>query len=191
MRLAINLIIIILIFFILQQFFGVVVPKYNELLRLSEDKNVAENKLKKIEIFKSAIEKIANDPMALKIYETKKQGILDLYLPTDFQDYELILIINTIFRSSGLGEPNIYQFSDDKISLPNIPSAQLTKKVFEVSFKASLNDLLNLLKNFENYSRFFEIENLDIKKEDNLLGIKMKVAYFYLSQIKPKALEGK
>jgi len=191
MRLAINLIIIILIFFILQQFFGVVVPKYKELLRLSEDKNVAENKLKKIEIFKSAIEKIANDPMALKIYETKKQGILDLYLPTDFQDYELILIINTIFRSSGLGEPNIYQFSDDKISLPNIPSAQLTKKVFEVSFKASLNDLLNLLKNFENYSRFFEIENLDIKKEDNLLGIKMKVAYFYLSQIKPKALEGK
>ncbi|MEM0231618.1 MAG: hypothetical protein QXG78_00710, partial [Candidatus Methanomethyliaceae archaeon] len=181
----------ILIFFILQQFFGVVVPKYNELLRLSEDKNVAENKLKKIEIFKSAIEKIANDPMALKIYETKKQGILDLYLPTDFQDYELILIINTIFRSSGLGEPNIYQFSDDKISLPNIPSAQLTKKVFEVSFKASLSDLLNLLKNFENYSRFFEIENLDIKKEDNLLGIKMKVAYFYLSQIKPKALEEK
>lgn len=191
MRLAINLIIIILIFFILQQFFGVVVPKYKELLRLSEDKNVAENKLKKIEIFKSAIEKIANDPTVLKIYETKKQGILDLYLPTDFQDYELILIINTIFRSSGLGEPNIYQFSDDKISLPNIPSAQLTKKVFEVSFKASLNDLLNLLKNFENYSRFFEIENLDIKKEDNLLGIKMKVAYFYLSQIKPKALEGK
>lgn len=190
MKLAINLLIIILIFFIIHQFFNSILPKYNELVKLSIDKNEAKNKLKKVELFKKTLDKIINDPSSLKIYKAKEEGLLDLYLPTKFEDFELILIINTLFRSSGLGEPNVFTFSEGAIKLPNIPSAELTKKSFDISLKASLNDLLNLLTNFENYSRFFEIENLDIKKEENnLLGIRMSISYFYLSQIKQKALE--
>lgn len=187
MRLAIYLLILILIFFIIQQFVGLIIPKYNELLKLSQEKNEAENKLKKVEIFKDLINKIMNDPTSLKIYEAKKQGLLDLYLPTKFEDFELVLIINAIFRSSGLGEPNVYKFSEEKISIPNISGVELTKKTFEVSFKSSFNDLVNLLKNFENYSRFFEVENLSIKKEENnLLGIQLTISYFYLSKVETK-----
>ena len=190
MRLAISLIILILIFFIVQQFFGVLVPKYNDLLKSSQDKNEAVNKLHKVELIKNKINEILNKDVIPKIYSAEKEGWLDLYLPKKYEDYELTLMINALFRSSNLGEPNVYKFSDEKLEIPNIPSLVINKKVFEVSFKSNLNDLLTLLSNIENYSRFFEVESLDIKKEENnLLGVKIKLAYFYLGGIKPYTFE--
>ena len=190
MRLAVSLIILILIFFIVQQFLGVVVPKYNDLIKSAQDKNEAINKLNKVESIKKKINEIVSKEIFPKIYSAEKDGLLDLYLPKKYEDYELILIINALFRSSNLGEPNVYKFEEDKIELPNISSVIINKKIFEVSFKATLNDLLLLLSNIENYSRFFEVESLSIKKEENnLLGVKIKLAYFYLGGIKPYSFE--
>lgn len=189
MRLAVNLLIIVLLFAIINQIITRVVPAYRELLKSSEQKNEALNKLKNLEIIKKGLEDILNSQDAGYIYEFKKEGLLDIYLPTQFKDYELILLVNTIFRSSNLEEPNIYSFKDGEIEIPDIPSVKIGKKTFEVNFITNYENLINLLSNFENYSRFFDIENLSIKKaEEGKLNVSASISYMYLSQIKPPSI---
>lgn len=186
MRLAVNLLIIILVFIIINQALVNLLPAYRELLKSSENKNEVLNQLKKIEIFKKDLEAIINSPNTKYIYEAKQQGLLDIYLPSQFNDYELIILVNTIFRSSGLEEPNVYEFQDGLKDIPNLPSLKIGKKTFRVNFVTNYENLLNLLSNLENYSRFFEIENISIKKsEEGKLNIQATISYLYLSQIKP------
>ena len=187
MRLFASLLIIILIFVNVQQFFGALIPAYKNYLKSVQNKNETYNKLRKVEFigkfFDDLKNKKANELSSINQIEEK--GELDILLPKKFEDYELVLIINSIFRSSGFNDPNIYQFQEEKLNHPQLSFLNLIKKNFSIKTVGSYGDLINLIKNFENHSRIFEFNKLNLSKAEDKIDLNADLGVYYLGEIKP------
>jgi len=187
MRLFVSLLIIVLIFVNIQQFFGALIPAYKNYLKSVQNKNEAYNKLKKVEFigkfFDDLKNKKANEISSINQIEEK--GELDILLPQKFEDYELVLIINSIFRSSGFNDPNIYQFQEEKLNHPQLSFLNLIKKNFSIKMVGSYGDVINLIKNFENHSRIFEFNKVNLSKAEDKIDLNADLGAYYLGEIKP------
>ncbi|MFZ8848463.1 MAG: hypothetical protein ACO2O4_04500 [Minisyncoccia bacterium] len=187
MRLFASLLIIVLIFVNVQQFFGALIPAYKNYLKSVQNKNETYNKLRKVEFigkfFDDLKNKKANELSSINQIEEK--GELDILLPKKFEDYELVLIINSIFRSSGFNDPNIYQFQEEKLNHPQLSFLNLIKKNFSIKTVGSYGDLINLIKNFENHSRIFEFNKLNLSKAEDKIDLNADLGVYYLGEIKP------
>jgi Tfp pilus assembly protein PilO len=187
MRLFVSLLIIVLIFVNIQQFFGALIPAYKNYLKSVQNKNEAYNKLKKVEFigkfFDDLKNKKANEISSINQIEEK--GELDILLPQKFEDYELVLIINSIFRSSGFNDPNIYQFQEEKLNHPQLSFLNLIKKNFSIKMVGSYGDVINLMKNFENHSRIFEFNKVNLSKAEDKIDLNADLGAYYLGEIKP------
>ena len=187
MRLFASLLIIVLIFVNVQQFFGALIPAYKNYLKSVQSKNETYNKLRKVEFigkfFDDLKNKKANELSSINQIEEK--GELDILLPKKFEDYELVLIINSIFRSSGFNDPNIYQFQEEKLNHPQLSFLNLIKKNFSIKTVGSYGDLINLIKNFENHSRIFEFNKLNLSKAEDKIDLNADLGVYYLGEIKP------
>jgi Tfp pilus assembly protein PilO len=187
MRLFASLLIIVLIFVNVQQFFGALIPAYKNYLKSVQNKNETYNKLRKVEFigkfFDDLKNKKANELSSINQIEEK--GELDILLPKKFEDYELVLIINSIFRSSGFNDPNIYQFQEEKLNHPQLSFLNLIKKNFSIKTVGSYGDLINLIKNFENHSRIFEFNKLNLSKAEEKIDLSAELGVYYLGEIKP------
>jgi Tfp pilus assembly protein PilO len=187
MRLFVSLLIIVLIFLNIQQFFGALIPAYKNYLKSVQNKNEAYNKLKKVEFigkfFDDLKNKKANEISSINQIEEK--GELDILLPQKFEDYELVLIINSIFRSSGFNDPNIFQFQEEKLNHPQLSFLNLIKKNFSIKMVGSYGDVINLIKNFENHSRIFEFNKINLSKAEDKTDLNADLGVYYLGEIKP------
>ena len=187
MRLFASLLIIVLIFVNIQQFFSALIPAYKNYLKSVQNKNEAYNKLKKVEFigkfFDDLKNKKANEISSINQIEEK--GELDILLPQKFEDYELVLIINSIFRSSGFNDPNIYQFQEEKLNHPQLSFLNLIKKNFSIKMVGSYGDVINLIKNFENHSRIFEFNKINLSKAEDKIDLSADLGVYYLGEIKP------
>ncbi len=187
MRLFVSLLIIVLIFVNVQQFFGALIPAYKNYLKSVQNKNETYNKLRKVEFigkfFDDLKNKKANELSSINQIEEK--GELDILLPKKFEDYELVLVINSIFRSSGFNDPNIYQFQEEKLNHPQLSFLNLIKKNFSIKTVGSYGDLINLIKNFENHSRIFEFNKLNLSKAEDKIDLSADLGVYYLGEIKP------
>ena len=187
MRLFVSLLIIVLIFVNIQQFFGALIPAYKNYLKSVQNKNESYNKLRKVEFigkfFDDLKNKKANELSSINQIEEK--GELDILLPKKFEDYELVLIINSIFRSSGFNDPNIFQFQEEKLNHPQLSFLNLIKKNFSIKTVGSYGDLINLIKNFENHSRIFEFNKLNLNKAEDKIDLSADLGVYYLGEIKP------
>lgn len=187
MRLFVSLLIIVLIFVNIQQFFGALIPAYKNYLKSVQNKNEAYNKLRKVEFigkfFDDLKNKKANEISSINQIEEK--GELDILLPKKFEDYELVLIINSIFRSSGFNDPNIFQFQEEKLNHPQLSFLNLIKKNFSIKTPGSYGDLINLIKNFENHSRIFEFNKINLSKAEDKIDLSADLGVYYLGEIKP------
>lgn len=187
MRLFASLLIIVLIFVNVQQFFGALIPAYKNYLKSVQNKNETYNKLRKVEFigkfFDDLKNKKANELSSINQIEEK--GELDILLPKKFEDYELVLIINSIFRSSGFNDPNIHQFQEEKLNHPQLSFLNLIKKNFSIKTVGSYGDLINLIKNFENHSRIFEFNKLNLSKAEDKIDLSADLGVYYLGEIKP------
>jgi Tfp pilus assembly protein PilO len=187
MRLFASLLIIVLIFVNVQQFFGALIPAYKNYLKSVQNKNETYNKLRKVEFigkfFDDLKNKKANELSSINQIEEK--GELDILLPKKFEDYELVLIINSIFRSSGFNDANIYQFQEEKLNHPQLSFLNLIKKNFSIKMVGSYGDLINLIKNFENHSRIFEFNKINLRKAEEKIDLSAELGVYYLGEIKP------
>jgi Tfp pilus assembly protein PilO len=187
MRLFVSLLIIVLIFVNIQQFFNALIPAYKNYLKSVQNKNEAYNKLKKVEFigkfFDDLKNKKANEISSINQIEEK--GELDILLPQKFEDYELVLIINSIFRSSGFNDPNIYQFQEEKLNHPQLSFLNLIKKNFSIKMVGNYGDVINLIKNFENHSRIFEFNKINLSKAEDKIDLSADLGVYYLGEIKP------
>ncbi|MGC8981657.1 MAG: hypothetical protein ACP5JU_01780 [Minisyncoccia bacterium] len=181
MRLFINLIIVILIFIALILFLNSFIPAYKNYSVSVQNKNEALNKLSKTSLVNQLISGLLQKDEIKKIYATEEKGYFDFYIPKKFNDYDLTLLINSIFRSSGFPEPNIYQFKQEEISIPNLENHKILKVSFDVNQSGRYDDILNLIKNFENHSRIFKINSLTLtKKENNLIEANINISTYYM-----------
>jgi len=187
MRLFINLLIIILIFVNIQQFFNNLAPAYKNYLNSVQNKNEAYNKFRQVEFIGKFFDDFKNQKIneLSSINQIEEKGELDILLPKKFEDYELVLIINSIFRSSGFNDPNIYQFQEEKLSHPQLSFLNLLKKNFSFKIEGTYGDIVNLIKNFENHSRIFEINNLSLSREEDKISLEANLGVYYLGEIKP------
>ena len=187
MRLFVSLLIIVLIFVNIQQFFGALIPAYKNYLKSVQNKNETFNKLRKVEFIGKFFDDLKNKK-ANEIYsinQIEEKGELDILLPKKFEDYELVLIINSIFRSSGFNDPNIFQFQEEKLNHPQLSFLNLIKKNFSIKTVGSYGDLINLIKNFENHSRIFEFNKLNLNKAEDKIDLSADLGVYYLGEIKP------
>jgi Tfp pilus assembly protein PilO len=187
MRLFVSLLIIVLIFVNVQQFFSALMPAYKNYLKSVQNKNESYNKLRKVEFigkfFDDLKNKKANELSSMNQIEEK--GELDILLPKKFEDYELVLIINSIFRSSGFNDPNIYQFQEEKLNHPQLSFLNLIKKNFSIKTVGSYGEVINLIKNFENHSRIFEFNKVNLSKAEDKIDLSADLGVYYLGEIKP------
>jgi len=187
MRLFASLLIIVLIFVNIQQFFSALIPAYKNYLKSVQNKNETYNKLRKVEFigkfFDDLKNKKANELSSINQIEEK--GELDILLPKKFEDYELVLIINSIFRSSGFNDPNIFQFQEEKLNHPQLSFLNLIKKNFSIKTVGSYGDVINLIKNFENHSRIFEFNKINLSKAEDKIDLSADLGVYYLGEIKP------
>jgi len=187
MRLFVSLLIIVLIFVNVQQFFSALMPAYKNYLKSVQNKNETYNKLRKVEFIGKFFDDLKNKK-ANEIYsinQIEEKGELDILLPKKFEDYELVLIINSIFRSSGFNDPNIFQFQEEKLNHPQLSFLNLIKKNFSIKTVGSYGDLINLIKNFENHSRIFEFNKLNLNKAEDKIDLSADLGVYYLGEIKP------
>jgi len=187
MRLFASLLIIVLIFVNVQQFFGALIPAYKNYLKSVQSKNETYNKLRKVEFIGKFFDDLKNKKgnELSSINQIEEKGELDILLPKKFEDYELVLIINSIFRSSGFNDPNIYQFQEEKLNHPQLSFLNLIKKNFSIKTVGSYGDLINLIKNFENHSRIFEFNKLNLSKAEDKIDLNADLGVYYLGEIKP------
>ncbi len=186
MRLLVNLLIIILIFVNIQQFLNSLLPAYKNYLNVVQKKNEVFNKLKKVETIGKLFDKFRNEKSTeiSSIAELEKSGQFDILLPKKFNDYELTLIINSIFRNSGFNDINIYQFEESKIKHPQLDSLELVKENFSFKITGNYDNLFNLIKNFENHTRFFEFNSLNLTKAEENILLNANVGTYYLGEAK-------
>jgi Tfp pilus assembly protein PilO len=181
MRLFINLVIVILFFVALILFLNSFIPAYKNYSVSVQNKNEALNKLSKTSFVNQTISTLLQKDEIKKIYATEEKGYFDFYLPKKFNDYDLTLLINSIFRSSGFREPNIYQFQKEEVPIPNLENHKILKISFSVTQDGKYDDILNLIKNFENHSRIFTINSLTLtQKENNLIEANINISTFYM-----------
>jgi len=187
MRLLANLLIILLIFINLQQFFNNLIPAYKNYLNVAQNKNEAYNRLKKVESINKFFDDFRNKKASeiSSINQIEEKGELDILLPQKFEDYELILIVNSIFRSAGFNDPNVYQFEEEKLNHPQLSFLSLVKKNFSFKTEGSYENVLNLIRTFENHSRIFEINSLVLSKSENVINVEASLGTYYLGEIKP------
>jgi len=187
MRLFVNLLIIVLIFVNLQQFFNTLIPAYKNYLQSVQDKNEVYTKSRRIEIIGKFFDDLKNTRAneLSSINQIEEKGELDILLPKRFEDYELVLIINSIFRSSGFNDANIYQFQEEKLTHPQLSFLNLIKKNFSFKIETNYPDAINLLKNFENHSRIFEVNKINLSKAEDKISFNADLGVYYLGGIKP------
>ena len=187
MKLFVNLLIIVLIFVNLQQFFNTLIPAYKNYLQSAQDKNEVYTKSRKIEIIGKFFDDLKNTRAneLSSINQIEEKGELDILLPKRFEDYELVLIINSIFRSSGFNDANIYQFQEEKLTHPQLSFLNLIKKNFSFKIETNYPDAINLLKNFENHSRIFEVNKINLSKAEDKISFNADLGVYYLGGIKP------
>jgi Tfp pilus assembly protein PilO len=162
-------------------------PAYKNYLKSVQNKNESYNKLRKVEFigkfFDDLKNKKANEISSINQIEEK--GELDILLPKKFEDYELVLIINSIFRGSGFNDPNIFQFQEEKLNHPQLSFLNLIKKNFSIKTVGSYGDVINLIKNFENHSRIFEFNKVNLSKAEDKIDLNADLGVYYLGEIKP------
>ena len=169
MRLLINLLMIVLVFSVAILFFNKFIPAYKKYSLSTQNKNEAINRLTKLSLLTTSLNELLNKDEIKQIYNTQKKGYFDFYLPKKFSDYEMVILINSIFRSNGFPEPNIFNFTQEKISLPNITSNKILKIKFSFSQTGKYEDIIRLIKSFEEHSRLFDIDSVTLSLRDNNL----------------------
>lgn len=186
MRLLVNLIIILLIFTFFILFVNKFIPAYKAYSISTQNKNEALTKLLKASLINKNLTNLLKKNEVSQIYATEQKGYFDFYLPKKFNDYDLILLINSIFRANGFVEPNTYNFNKEQIPIPNLENHKILKVTFNTSLEGRYEDIVNLIKTFENHSRIFKINSVKLIKKSNegknLIEADINISTFYMEE---------
>jgi hypothetical protein len=181
MRLAINLIFILLLFNFVNQTLNKVLPAYKNFLNSSESKNQKENELLKVRELNKKFEFLQKD-IIKKIYEKKQSGYLDDYLPDNFVDYEFTIFLNALLSSNQFPQPHIQNFSQEIINHPNYKNIKFKKISFSINHTGSFSEILRLINVFQSSSRIFEIEKLTMSKNNGNINANLLISTYYFEK---------
>lgn len=182
MRIIVNLIVLFLIYQITTGFFKTTLPRYREITAALQVRNAEQQKFDQIKTMGTFFEGLFGRPDIQSLALSKKY--FEIYLPTDFKDYAALAILNSLLRQNNFPLRDINFTAGQIKPIPGVNLPNIKENKFKLTLEGRYNQITDLIKNIEQHSRVFNVDEIKIERDKNgLLKADLDITTYSLQPV--------